>query len=180
MPSEESVVRRAIEADSQAFAQLYDEHFDKIYRYIYLKVGDRGEAEDLTQQVFLKALEAIGRYKWRSIPFSAWLFRIARNQVIDYLRKRTRQMTMVLDERIVSDGTDPVVVTERRLEVQELLANLEKLSPAQREVIYLRFIAEFPIAEVAKTLGKSEGAVKALQYNAVVALRKLFFREENE
>ncbi|GAH71496.1 unnamed protein product, partial [marine sediment metagenome] len=90
MSIEKDVVSRAVKGDGGAFAQLYEEHFDRIYRYVYLKVGNQAEAEDLTQEVFVKALEAIGSYKWRNLPFVAWLFRIAHNQVIDYLRKQGR------------------------------------------------------------------------------------------
>jgi len=96
--NEEILVRRAQQRDEEAFTQLYEEHFDKIYRYVALKIGDQMEAEDLTQQVFIKALQSISSFKWKGIPFSAWLFRIARNQVVDYVRKKKRQATVPLDE----------------------------------------------------------------------------------
>ena len=83
MSEEESLIRRAQQQDQQAFAQLYEEHFDKIYRYVVLKIGSRTEAEDITQQVFLKALRSVSSFRWKGTPFSAWLFRIAHNQVVD-------------------------------------------------------------------------------------------------
>jgi len=177
--SEESLVRRAIEGDQLAFTQLYDEHFDKIYRYIYFRVGNQAEAEDLTQEVFFKALGAIGSYKWRSTPFAAWLFRIAHNQVIDYFRRQMRQKTVTLDEEIAVNGIDPVDVAERELEIQEVTEALAQISEAQRETFSLRFVAGLSIAEVAKTLGKSEGAVKALQHNATMAIRKIILEKGN-
>jgi len=172
VPEEESLVRRAQKQDQQAFAQLYEEHFDKIYRYVALRIGDRAEAEDITQQVFLKALRSISSFRWKNIPFSAWLFRIAHNQMVDYLRKKTKQPTVPMDESTVSFGSDPQVLAEQSLDIERLISATRRLTEAQREVISLRFASELPVAQVAKIMGKSEGAVKALQHSAIVALRK--------
>jgi RNA polymerase sigma-70 factor (ECF subfamily) len=169
---EESLVRRAQQHDQEAFAQLYEEYFDKIYRYVALKIGDRMEAEDITQQVFLNAIKAISSFRWRGIPFSAWLFRIAHNQVVDYLRRKTKRPTMPLDESLVASDYDPQLIAGRKLDIERLYSAAGKLTPAQQEVISLRFAGELPIAQVAKIMGKSEGAVKALQHSAIVALRK--------
>ena len=95
MSNEESLVRQAIDGSQLAFSRLYDEHFDKVYRYIYFRVTNQAEAEDLTQEVFLKALNEIGSYKWRDVPFTSWLFRIARNQVVDYIRKQSKQKNRI-------------------------------------------------------------------------------------
>ncbi len=174
MSIEEYVVSQAIKGDGQAFGQLYEEHFDKIYRYIYLRLGNQAEAEDLTQEVFVKALEAIGSYKWRNLPFASWLFRIAHNQIIDYLRKQGKVEKVDWDDNIAHiDGPNPAFIAEQKLEVEKLADKIEKLSPAQREVISLRFGAELSTAEAAKALGKSPGTVKALQYNGIAALRKM-------
>jgi RNA polymerase sigma-70 factor (ECF subfamily) len=169
---EESLVRRAQQHDQEAFAQLYEEYFDKIYRYVALKIGDRMEAEDITQQVFLNAIKAISSFRWRGIPFSAWLFRIAHNQVVDYLRRKTKRPTMPLDESLVASDYDTQLIAGRKLDIERLYSAAGKLTPAQQEVISLRFAGELPIAQVAKIMGKSEGAVKALQHSAIVALRK--------
>jgi len=178
MSIEKDVVSRAIKGDGEAFAQLYGEHFDKIYRYVYLRLGNQAEAEDLTQEVFVKALEAIGSYKWRSLPFASWLFRIAHNQVIDYSRKESKAEKVALENDVASfDEPNPEVIAEREFEIEELVDNIKKLPPAQREVISLRFGAELSIAEVAKALGKSPGTIKALQYNGIVALRKITLGE---
>ena len=174
MSIEKDVVSRAVKGESEAFAQLYEEHFDRIYRYIHLRLGNQAEAEDLTQEVFVKALEAIGSYKWRNLPFVAWLFRIAHNQVIDYLRKQGKVEKVALEDDItLVSGSNPALMAERELEIEELINKVKKLSPAQREVISLRFGSELSVAEVAKALGKNPGTVKALQYNGIAALRKL-------
>ncbi len=172
MQQEESLVRRAQQRDKEAFAQLYEEHFDKIYRYVALRMGDRTEAEDRTQQVFLKALQSISSFRWRGIPFSAWLFRIAHNQMVDYLRKKTKQATVPIDESAISFSSDPQLLVEQKLNIEQLISATKRLTEAQREVISLRFAGELSIAQVAKIMGKSEGAVKALQHSAIVALRK--------
>lgn len=174
MQNEENLVRRAQQRDEQAFAQLYEEYFDKIYRYVTLRIGDRMEAEDITQQVFLNAIKAISSFKWRGIPFSAWLFRIAHNQVVDYLRRKTKRATAPLDESLVAGDYDPQQIAEKRLDIERLVAATGKLTPAQKEVISLRFAGELSVAQVAKIMGRSEGAVKALQHSAIVALRKSF------
>mgnify|MGYP001130454596 CR=1 FL=1 len=172
MQDEESLVRRAQQRDQEAFAQLYEEHFDKIYRYVALRIGNKTEAEDMTQQVFLNALQSISSFKWKGIPFSAWLFRIAHNQVVDYLRKKTKQATTPLDEPLASSDNNPQLVAEHRLDIEQLLLATQRLTEAQREVISLRFAGELPIAQVARVMGKSQGAIKALQHSAIVALRK--------
>ena len=169
---EESLVRRAKERDEAALTQLYEENFDKIYRYVALRIGDRIEAEDMTQQVFLNALQSISSFKWKGIPVSAWLFRIAHNQVVDYLRKKVKQATVPLDESQVSSDSNPQLMAEHRLDIDQLLSATKRLTKAQREVIALRFAGELSIAQVAKVMDKSQGAVKALQHSAIVALRK--------
>ncbi len=179
MQDEESLVRRAQKHDQEAFAQLYEEYFDRIYRYITLKIGDAVEAEDLTQQVFLNTLRSISSFKWRGKPFSAWLYRIAHNQVVDYFRKK-RRTAMPLEENLVSGGDNPQQVTERKLDIERVLSAARHLTEAQREVISLRFTSELSIAQVAGVMGKSQGAVKALQHSGIVALRKALSVTENE
>lgn len=173
MQNEENLVRRAQQQDEAALTELYEGNFDRIYRYIVLKIGDRTEAEDMTQQVFLNAMKSISSYKWKGMPFSAWLFRIAHNQVVDYFRKKSKQPTTPLDETIPVGNGDPVKTVERNMEIEELTEATKKLTDAQREVISLRFAGEMSIAEVARAMGKSEGAIKALQHSAILALRRV-------
>jgi RNA polymerase sigma-70 factor (ECF subfamily) len=176
---EVSLIRRAQQHDPVALTQLYEENFDKIYRYIVLKIGDRTEAEDMTQQVFLNALQSISSYKWKGMPFTSWLYRIAHNQVVDYFRKKSKHVTVPLDESLpipAADG-DPKYEVERKLEMETIVMATKKLTQAQQEVISLRFASELSIAEVAGVMGKSEGAVKALQHSAIAALRKVLAPE---
>jgi len=168
------LVQRAKQGDEEAFAQLYEDYFDKVYRYVTIKIGDKMEAEDITQQVFLKAIRSISSFKWRGVPFSAWLFRIAHNQVVDYFRKHKKKTTVALEESmIVDDDGDPREMLDRKLDGERLAVASRKLTAAQQEVISLRFAGEMSIAEVARAMGRSEGAVKALQHSAIVSLRKI-------
>jgi RNA polymerase sigma-70 factor (ECF subfamily) len=130
----------------------------------------------MTQQVFLKALKSISSFKWQDVPFSAWLYRIAHNQVVDHLRQKTRRPTTQLEEAMeqFSDESDnPQKTTELRIDIESLMQAVTKLTPSQREVIALRFTSDLPIAEVARIMGKSEGAIKAMQHSAVLALRRI-------
>jgi len=169
---EESLARRIQKRDQEAFGQLYESYFDKIYRYIVFRIGSRAEAEDMTQQVFLKALESGSSFKWRGIPVSAWLFRIAHNQVVDYMRKKTKYSTVSLEPSLAGSGDNPQQAAEQKMETEQLLLALNELTQAQREVISLRFTSELPVAEVARVMDKSLGAVKALQHSAILNLRK--------
>ena len=171
--SEESIVRRAQQYDQEAFAQLYEEYFDKIYRYLVFKIGDRTEAEDMTQQVFLKALRSISSFKWKGISFSAWLYRIAHNEAVDFLRRKSKRVTVSLNESLVTGEDDPQLAAERKSDVEHLILATRQLTEAQREVIALRFASGLPVAEVAKVMSKNAGAVKALQHSAVVTLRRI-------
>jgi RNA polymerase sigma-70 factor (ECF subfamily) len=169
---EESLIRRAKQRDQVALTQLYEENFDRIYRYIVLKIGDRTEAEDMTQQVFLNAIQSISSYNWKGMPFSSWLYRIAHNQVVDHLRKKSRRITVPLDESIPATRDDPERAVEQKIAIEEIIVAARGLTLAQQEVISLRFAGELSVAEVARTMGRSEGAVKALQHSAIAALRK--------
>ncbi len=172
MQDEESLVRRAQQRDQMALTQLYEENFDRIYRYIVLKIGEKTEAEDMTQQVFLNAFKSISSYKYKGTPFSSWLFRIAHNQIVDYLRRKSKRATVPLDESLISGNSDPRLEVERNLDIRNLVLATKWLTKAQQEVISLRFAGELSIAQAAKIMGKSEGAIKALQHSAIVSLRK--------
>src|SRR4030042_4721196 len=168
MKDEAELVQLAQQRNAEAFGRLYDEHFDRIYRYLMAKTGVREEAEDLTQQVFLNAWDAIGSYKSKGVPFSSWLFRIAHNLMVDYHRKRSIKKELPLEEAESlpsAEGSDPASLTEMRLGIEELAAACEDLTEAQRGVLYLRFVAGLSVAEVAKAVGKKEGAVKVMQHS---------------
>lgn len=168
---EELVARRLKKLDPETWSRLYEKYFPRIYRYIVVRVSDRMEAEDLTEQVFLNALEAGPSFRWRGAPVSSWLFRIARNKVIDYKRTDKSKKTLPLYENIISDAESPEKAVERNSEVRQLLQAVSQLTRAQRDVVELRFAGGLSVAEVARILGKSQGAVKVMQHSALAALR---------
>ncbi|MFH1486110.1 MAG: sigma-70 family RNA polymerase sigma factor [Chloroflexota bacterium] len=170
--TEEGLVREAQQGNSDAFAQLYEEHLDRIYRYMVLRVGNKTEAEDLTEQVFLKALESIGKYRLRGAPFASWLFKIAHNLVVDYFRRASRMQTTSITEAIPSTGKEVWEQIELKLKFDAVTAAIKRLTEAQQQVISLRFAGGLSSAEVATVMGRSEGAVKALQHSALVALKR--------
>ncbi len=173
MQEELDLVQRARQGEKEAFAQLYESHFDKIFRYVVLKIRNQAEAEDMTQQVFIKAYESIGSYQSQGVPFTAWLFRIAHNQMVDYVRKQSKKQTVPLDESLqIQDDCDVEHEVETKIEMEKVALAANKLTEAQREVISLRFAGGLSITEAAKTMRKSEGAIKALQHSAILALRK--------
>ena len=173
MQDEEGLVQRARQGDKEAFTQLYETHFDRVFRYLVVRVRNKAEVEDMTQQVFVKAFEAMPSFRWKGIPFSAWLFRIAHNLVVDYIRKVKKQpVTVPFEEVVVIGDDDPQKEAERKLDIERLISATRQLTEAQREVISLRFAGGLPVAQVARVMGKSGGAIKALQHSAIVALRK--------
>jgi RNA polymerase sigma-70 factor (ECF subfamily) len=167
------LVERAQRGDEDALEQLYLLHFDRIFSYLHMSVGNRHDAEDLTTQTFLKMLEAIGRFRWRSVPFSAWLFRIAHNVAVDHFRASRR---VQLEEEVPepedsaqSSAEDEAMQTIGRASMFELI---EKLSPDQQQVLTLKFVFNFSNAEVGAILGKTEGAIKSLQHRALASLHR--------
>ena len=142
-------------------------------------MGNKTEAEDLTQQVFLKSLGSISSFKWQGVPFSSWLYRIAHNLVVDYIRKNSKHNIGSIDKMEIASDSNPQLEVERKLDIEQVLRAAQHLTTAQREVISLRFSSDLPIAEVARVMGKSQGAVKALQHSAIVALRKALTVTEN-
>jgi len=159
----------------ELLARLYDEYYDKIARYISIRIGNQAEAEDIAGEVFLKALESLDSYQERGAPMQAWLFKIAHNLLVDYLRKVSKQKTIPIDTLEISDGVNMEEIVERQLQSEELSQVMKQLTPAQREVIGLRFFAGLTSTEVGEILGKSSGAVREMQSAAVKSLRKLMY-----
>ncbi|HVD11761.1 MAG TPA: sigma-70 family RNA polymerase sigma factor [Gaiellaceae bacterium] len=170
-------LRRLVElaqgGDREALEALYLLHFDRIYSYLHMSVGNRHDAEDLTTQTFLKMLEAIGRFRWRSAPFSAWLFRIAHNLAIDHFRATRRwQPEAEVPEPangVESSAEDAALQSIGRRSMLELIDNL---SLEQQQVLILKFVFTFSNGEAGTILNKSEGAVKSLQHRALASLQK--------
>ncbi|MBM4389420.1 MAG: sigma-70 family RNA polymerase sigma factor [Deltaproteobacteria bacterium] len=173
MRDEESLVRRAQARDAEAFDQLYEAHFEKVYRYVAMRLGNEMEAEDVTQEVFLKALSSISSFRWKGVPFLAWLYRIARNHVIDHYRKKPKTPPVSINNLQVSEEGNPVEIAEQKSEFERIMKAARKLTEAQREVIALRFVSDLSISETAQVMKRSEGAVKALQHSALSALRRV-------
>jgi RNA polymerase sigma-70 factor, ECF subfamily len=176
-PDEEYAwIESARSGDSQAAGWLYERYFDRIYKYAFLKVGDPTEAEDITEQVFLRMLEAIGTFRWQGSTFASWLFRIAHNQVIDHVRQHSRHPQVPLEpvvSLLPSEGDDPHRWAEQSDFRRHLAECIAQLTELQAQVITLKFGGELTNAEVAQIMGRTEGAVKALQYSALQNLNKL-------
>ena len=170
---ERRLVQRAIDRDQTAFADLYDRHVVRIYRHIYYLVGDAREAEDLTAQTFLKAWEAIDRYKERGAPIVAWLLRIAHNLTVSYLRSKRDHSE--LDEAYVDQtrGGNPEEVLEQTADEKSVRDAVLLLRDEQRQVIMLRFVEELDYKDVAAMIGKSVPAVRVIQHRALGNLRRL-------
>ena len=172
LAEETGLVARAVKRDAAAFGLLYSTHLDRIYRYIYYRVGTTGEAEDLTAIVFLKAWEAIERYQPRDVPFIAWLYRLAHNLVVDSYR--SRRPTVPLDDLadVEEPGVDVVEIVQNQLDAEEVGKALRTLNSEHQQLIVLRFIEGLSHAEVAQITGKSEGTTRVVQYRALQALGK--------
>jgi RNA polymerase sigma-70 factor (ECF subfamily) len=176
---ERDAVDRARMGDQSALADLYDWYMPRVYRYAVARVGNVAEAEDLTEEVFLKMLGAIGGFRWRDVPFSSWIFRIAHNHIASHFRRSAQRggPTSELTEDMIDVRESPSSVVEERITLEEVRRAAELLPEAQRDVITLRFAVGLSIAETAQALGKREGNVKALQHKAVAKLQKMLIPE---
>ena len=173
------LVDRAQSGDRQALEELYLIYFDRIYGYLHLTVGNRHDAEDLTTQTFLKMLESIGRFRWQSAPFSAWLFRIAHNLSMDHFRARRRwQPEEEVPEPPGSEEPSAELEAMQSIGRQSMMELIEKLSPEQQQVLTLKFVFNFPNADVATILEKTEGAIKSLQHRALASLQKQLTQQQ--
>ncbi|MBV8257335.1 MAG: sigma-70 family RNA polymerase sigma factor [Actinobacteria bacterium] len=176
-----ALVERGQKGDRDALEELYLIHFDRIYSYLHVSVGNRHDAEDLTTQTFLKMLEKIGSFKWRTAPFSAWLFRIAHNLAMDHFRARRRwQPEEEVPEVPGEEEPSAEFAAMQTIGRESMLALIDNLSPEQQQVLTLKFVFNFPNAEVATILGKTEGAIKSLQHRALASLQKQIARQEAE
>ena len=168
-----ALVARAQDGDREALEELYLLHFDRIYSYLHMSVGNRHDAEDLTTQTFLKMLEKIGSFKWQSAPFSAWLFRIAHNLAMDHFRSRRRwQPEEEVPEPEGSAESSAEEEAMKMLSSESMFDLIERLSDEQRQVLILKFVFDFSNQEAATVLDKTEGAIKSLQHRALASLQK--------
>jgi RNA polymerase sigma-70 factor (ECF subfamily) len=162
---EERLLIEAAREDPSRFAPLYDQHFDRVYVFVARRVRDRSDAEDLTADVFRRALSALKDYEWRGAPFAAWLFRIASNEIADYFRRRGREQNPAPAD---APQQDEIALIEHRA---ELYRAVDGLPADQKRVVVMRFVEGKSIREIAGALARSEGAVKQLQWRALQTLR---------
>ena len=172
IPEESRLVHQAKSGDSEAFAQLYDAYLERVYRYVYFRVSDDQTAEDLASQVFLKAWEGLDRYQMKGSPFVAWLYTIAHNLVIDHYR--THKDSVALEEITPLASEDESLDEQVGVvfDLQAMREALQFLNEEQQQVLILRFIAELPTENIAKVMGKREGAIRALQMRALQMMAK--------
>ena len=169
--SESVLVDRAVAGDADAFARLYDLHVTNVYQYVYFRVGNRPDAEDITQQVFLNAWRSIRAYHRSDIPFGHWLIRIAHNQAVSALRRR--RPTTTLDYEPAGPASEHVdTLVAQRAAADEVRQALTGLDDTQQQAVTLRFVADLSYAEIGRVLGKSEGNMRVVVHRALQRLRR--------
>ena len=166
--SDERLLVEAAQNDPSRFAELYEQNFHRVYAYVARRVRDRAEIQDLTAHVFHQALANLGKFKWKGSPFSAWLYRIAANAIADQAKRKMRESNDQANPSAESSTAVDLEDVERRA---RLFRAVEKLPDDQRRVIVMRFADEKSVREIATELGRSEGAVKQLQFRGLETLR---------
>ena len=175
IPAEVTTDQLAVAAaagDAQAVGRLYDALVDPIYRYVAVRVRHRQDAEDLVQLVFERIVASLPRYRHRGRPFEAWAFRIARNAVIDHLRRERNDEPLEAEERHLSSSTTPEAISLLGEEIRELRDAIGTLTLDQQEALALRFAAGLSAEEAAQVMGRRAGTVRGLTYRAISSLRR--------
>ena len=166
------LVAEAQAGDREAFGRIFDAYAAPIHRFIASRVNSPSDAEDLTQLVFVKALEALPRYEARGIPFGGWLFRLARNAIIDQIRTRRDHLSLVTAVTRETDDAGPEAVAALQDDLDRVAQAMQDLTDDQREVIELRFFAGLSVLEAAVAMGRQEGTIRGLQFRAIASLRR--------
>lgn len=174
LDGEKSIIEDAVGGEASAFGALYDHYQPMIYRFVLVKVGHREEAEDLTHQVFLSAWQNIEGYKDMGFPFSSWLYKIARNAVVDFYRsnKEATSIEQVNPEFFAVPAAMQMGM-DKIFEIDKVRQAIKGLDPIYQDVIMMRFVEDLPIREVAQVLDKSEGAIKLIQHRAMKKLKEI-------
>ncbi len=174
--SDAQLVALAQEGNAEAFGELYNRYVDRIYNYVFRRTSSREDAEDVTAQVFFKALKSIQTYKPKAnVPFRAWLFRIAHNETANHLRSLSRHpISQLLEKTHESGGNSPVHQAEDAELTDALISAIQRLRPTQQEVVILK-LQGFTNREIGTILGKSESSVKSLYHRALRQLREELF-----
>lgn len=171
------LINGAVSGDADDFGRLYDLYVERVYRHIYYRVGNNRDAEDLTQQVFIRAWKAIGRYQKTTSPFLAWLMRISHNIVIDHYRSK-KDITYLDSELVYKDSaSSPEQLAEEHFNQQQLRKVILRLPDDQQQVVLMRFIEGFTYAEIASTLGKREGTIRVILHRALKKMQRILEAE---
>jgi RNA polymerase sigma-70 factor (ECF subfamily) len=168
--------------NKDAFGELYERYVDKIYRYIYYRVGNSEDAEDLTSRVFFRAMAHVEHYEDRGLPFQAWLYRIAHNLVANHHRDKERRKVIPLDEYIANQlfSSDPEHKTVEKQESERLKAVVHQLPEERQQLLLLKFVHHLSNAEIGEIMGKTEGAIKSLYHRTLLVLRDQLTEETPE
>ena len=159
--------------DGEAFGALYEQHVDSIYNYLYYRTGNSHDAEDLTEKVFFRAMQHINKYEDQGVPFSAWLYKIARNLLANWYRDESKRKSISLDKFEHRQGdSGPEIISELAENKEELLEAIRRLPPERQELLILKFVERMSNAEIGLVLGRTEGAIKSLYHRTLLALRK--------
>ncbi len=171
--SEDRLIEQA-RHNAEAFGVLYERYVDRVYNYIYYRTGDTHEAEDLTARVFYRALAHMSEYRTRGAPFAAWLYRIAHNLVANWHRDRSRHRDVRLDDltSLIEKGDGPQQLVEQDEDARAVLAAIRQLPPERQQLLILKFVDELSNAEIARVMGRSEGAIKSLYHRTLIVLRE--------
>ncbi len=167
-----ALVADAKAGDSRAFAAIYDAYAGRLFRFLLLRVGEPADAEDLLQRVFVKVIEALPRYQDRGLPFGAWLFRIARNVAIDFVRARKNEQALTVAEGHLDQRHQPAAMAELMDDRRLVRDALDVLTHDQRDVLVYRFFAGLSPREIGAIMGKREGSIRAMQFRALATLRR--------
>lgn len=169
--SEKALIERAKQLDKAALEELYHRHYDNVYRYVFYKLGNKADTEDVTGEVFLRMIDSLPSFRWKGVSFSAWLYRIAHNLIVDLLRRRSSRAIETLESvEEVASGSDIEEELLGRMEEEDLRQAIFQLPERYREVIYLKFQQDLSNREVAVIMNMSPGAVNSLRFRAVRAL----------
>ena len=169
----ETLVDRAIHGDTEAFGCLYDIYADQIYRHIYYRTSNSKDAQDLTQEVFIKAWQGLPKYKRTKTPFAGWLFTISHNRVIDYYRTKKDTVYLNNEISIEDSNSSPEKLLDDEFTQEEIRKVILQLPEVQQQVILMSFIEGFKYSEIAATLNKSEGNIRVIVYRAVKKMREI-------
>ena len=171
----EMLVNKARTGDKDALTELYGVFREKIYRYVFFKCGNHADAEDITNEVFLRMIQSIANFQWKGIGFSSWLFKIASNLVVDYYRNKSRRNIESIEERDYIGETNWEQISEfldNRDLFQAIYKDTEDLTDLQKEVVNLRFVGDLSLKETAEAMSKNVNSVKAIQHAAIKKLKE--------